>query len=231
MKLTKEQIEYLFAFCIKHFVQYYDVQVELVDHLANAVELKMKNDPKLTFEKAVEQVHTGFGVMGFAPLVAEKQRMAEKQSRRLFFQLFKEQFKWPKILLFFIITAAIYTICSITLISTKSILVAVLISSFIIYSLAISQLQLLAKKSGKKFLIIEFSWISSFIMVPSYFLNSFRILIEKISLYFFTSGFTIFCISVYLCIYILLVLVTVQTLLSIGNKVRRQYPEVFSVSK
>lgn len=231
MKLTKEQIEYLFTFCIKHFVQYYDVQVELVDHLANAVELKMKNDPKLTFEKAVELVHAGFGVMGFAPLVAEKQRMAEKQSRRLFFQLFKEQFKWPKILLFLILTAAIYTICSITLISTKSILVAVLISSFIIYSLAISQLQLLAKKSGKKFLIIEFSWISSFIIVPSYFANSFRVLIEKISLYFFTSGFTTFCISIYLSLYILLVLVTVQTVLSVQNKLRGQYPEVFSVSK
>ena len=229
--LTKEQIEYLFLFCRKHFVKYYDVQVELVDHLANAIELEMKNDSKLTFEKAVENVHSSFGVMGFAPLVAEKQRVAEKQSRRLFFQLFKEQFKWPKILLFFILIAAIYTICFITLISTKSILVAVLISSVVFYFLAISQLQLLVKKSGKKFLIIEFSWISSFIIVPSYFANSFRVLIEKISLTFFTSDFTSFCISIYLSIYILLVLVTVQTVLSIRNKLRGQYPEVFSVSK
>src|SRR6185312_1135512 len=212
-------------------VKYYDVQVELVDHLANAIELEMKNDSKLTFEKAVENVHSSFGVMGFAPLVAEKQKIAEKQSRRLFFQLFKEQLKWPKILLFFILIAAIYTICSITLISTKSILVAVLISSVVFYFLAISQLQLLVKKSGKKFLIIEFSWISSFIIVPSYFANSFRVLIEKISLTFFTSGFTSFCISIYLSIYILLVLVTVQTVHSIRNKLRGQYPEVFSVSK
>lgn len=78
--LTKEQIESLFTFCEKHFVKYYEVQLELVDHLANAIELKMADDPNLSFEEALEEVHQSFGVMGFAPLVAEKQKIAEKQS-------------------------------------------------------------------------------------------------------------------------------------------------------
>ena len=39
--LTDEQIAALFAFCEKHLVRHYDLQVELVDHLANAIETKM----------------------------------------------------------------------------------------------------------------------------------------------------------------------------------------------
>ncbi len=85
--LNDKQISYLFTFCQRHFVQYYDVQVELVDHLANAVEEEIENDPKLSFEKTVNKVHRSFGVMGFAPLVAEKQKLAKKQSKKLFFEI------------------------------------------------------------------------------------------------------------------------------------------------
>lgn len=57
--LTNEQIQSLFTFCEKHFVKYYDVQVELVDHLANAVELEMQTNPKYSFERALEKVQVG----------------------------------------------------------------------------------------------------------------------------------------------------------------------------
>ena len=38
MKLTKEQIQQLYKFTRQHYVEYYDVQTELVDHLANDIE-------------------------------------------------------------------------------------------------------------------------------------------------------------------------------------------------
>jgi len=38
MKLTESQIEQLFTFTQKHYVDWYDVQTELVDHLANGIE-------------------------------------------------------------------------------------------------------------------------------------------------------------------------------------------------
>ncbi len=34
--LTDEQVNQLFVFCRKHYVHHYDVQVELVDHLAKS---------------------------------------------------------------------------------------------------------------------------------------------------------------------------------------------------
>jgi hypothetical protein len=49
MMLSQEQLQELFSFCEKHFVQYYDVQVELVDHLANAIEAEMAANPKRSF--------------------------------------------------------------------------------------------------------------------------------------------------------------------------------------
>mgnify|MGYP000193300158 CR=1 FL=1 len=50
--ITEVQYESLFAFCRKHYVQYYDVQVELVDHLAEAIEEKLKAE-KATKEDVI----------------------------------------------------------------------------------------------------------------------------------------------------------------------------------
>ena len=38
MELTEEQIHELYKFTKKHYVEHYDVQTELVDHLANDIE-------------------------------------------------------------------------------------------------------------------------------------------------------------------------------------------------
>jgi hypothetical protein len=37
-KLTEDEVDRLFAFCAKHYVPEYDLQLELVDHLATAIE-------------------------------------------------------------------------------------------------------------------------------------------------------------------------------------------------
>lgn len=114
--LTSEQIESLFTFCRKHYVYYYDVQVELVDHLANAIESEMESDPRISFEKALEKVHKSFGIMGFATVVAEKEKMVLKQGRKLFWSTIKEQFTWPKVLLFFSLSSILFSIFSLNLI-------------------------------------------------------------------------------------------------------------------
>ncbi|WP_320240732.1 hypothetical protein [Tenacibaculum sp. 1B UA] len=38
MKLTDQHIEQLYKFTRQHYVEHYDVQTELVDHLANDIE-------------------------------------------------------------------------------------------------------------------------------------------------------------------------------------------------
>ncbi len=94
--LTQEQVDSLFGFCKKHYVQYYDVQVELVDHLVNAVEDEMKKDGQLSFETALEKVYAGFGYAGFAHIVDGRIKSMSKSNGKLRKQLFYSYFTWPK---------------------------------------------------------------------------------------------------------------------------------------
>lgn len=55
-KITDEQIEQLFDFTRKHYVEHYYVQVELVDRLVNDIELQWKENPNIPFEDALETV-------------------------------------------------------------------------------------------------------------------------------------------------------------------------------
>ena len=50
MKLTQEQIARLYRFTREHYVEWYDLQTELVDHLANAIEEQAQQNPTLSFE-------------------------------------------------------------------------------------------------------------------------------------------------------------------------------------
>lgn len=59
MKLTKDQIKFIEEYLIKHKVKYWDVRMELLDHIVNAVEEKITNG--MSFENALEEVHLNFG--------------------------------------------------------------------------------------------------------------------------------------------------------------------------
>lgn len=95
--ITDEQIDSLFVFCRKHYVRAYDLQVELVDHLTAAIEDKMDANPKLSFEKALEEVFKGFGIKGFADIVSTRARLLEKKWSKERWRLFFSYFTLPKV--------------------------------------------------------------------------------------------------------------------------------------
>lgn len=95
--ITDAEYESLFAFCRRHYVQYYDVQVELVDHLASAIEARMLENPKLSFEQALDSVYAGFGIKGFADIVATRMQMVSEKCKKQKWQLFFSYFTVPKI--------------------------------------------------------------------------------------------------------------------------------------
>ena len=102
-KLTEEQIEQLFAFTRKKYVHYYDLQVELVDHLASSIEDEMKIDSNLSFEAALQKVYARFGIFGFSKVVGERESTLYKNHRRILFQEIKRFFTLPKVALSFLI--------------------------------------------------------------------------------------------------------------------------------
>lgn len=105
--ITEAQYESLYAFCRRHYVQYYDVQVELVDHLSEAIEEKMNLNPKLSFDQALEQVYADFGIKGFADIVATRMEMVSKKARKQKWKLFFSYFTVPKIAMTICIYAAL----------------------------------------------------------------------------------------------------------------------------
>src|SRR6185436_13309592 len=99
MKLIKEQIDRLYQFTVQHYVEYYDLQTELVDHLANAIEQQWQDNPKISFEDALQVEFKKFGVFGFMDVIEEKQRALSKRYYKLIWMHFRKFFKIPKIIM------------------------------------------------------------------------------------------------------------------------------------
>lgn len=60
MKLTKEEIKFIDNYLIKNEVKYWDVRLELLDHIVSSVEDKMMQQG-VSFNEALLEVHCGFG--------------------------------------------------------------------------------------------------------------------------------------------------------------------------
>lgn len=108
MQITEQNIQNLYKFTRQHYVEHYDVQTELVDHLANDIEQIWEEHPNLTFEKARDKSFKKFGVFGFMDVVEEKQKQVGKRYRKILWSLLKDWFKLPKIITTILLTAVFF---------------------------------------------------------------------------------------------------------------------------
>lgn len=99
MKLTPEQIERLYQFTRQHYVEWYDLQTELVDHLANSIEVQWQENPKVSFEDALQMEFKKFGIFGFMDVVEKRQAALNKRYNKIVWQHFKAFFTIPKIVI------------------------------------------------------------------------------------------------------------------------------------
>ncbi|WP_026776078.1 hypothetical protein [Polaribacter sp. Hel_I_88] len=98
MKLTNPQIENLYKFTRQHYVYHYDVQTELVDHLANDIEEIWQAQPDLSFINARDKSFKKFGIFGFMDVVEAKQKQMNKRYWKILLRFAKEWFTLPKII-------------------------------------------------------------------------------------------------------------------------------------
>ncbi|WP_291802973.1 hypothetical protein [Lutibacter sp.] len=126
MKLTKEQIQQLYKFTRQHYVEHYDVQTELVDHLANDIEQIWTEQPHLSFEQARTVSFKKFGVFGFMDVVEKKQKLMNKRYWNILWRFVKEWFTLPKIILTTLIFLLFFSIFQFTY-ATEIIFVSLLI--------------------------------------------------------------------------------------------------------
>lgn len=108
-KLTTSEIDYLFTFIEQRDVKYYDVQMELVDHFATAIEQRWENNPSLTFDEALRLEHKQFNKHDFNRIIEEKESALKNKYVRLQWKYVLEYFKLPKILMTIALTITLFT--------------------------------------------------------------------------------------------------------------------------
>ncbi|SDS49647.1 hypothetical protein SAMN05216503_3247 [Polaribacter sp. KT25b] len=154
MKLTKAQIEELYIFTRKHYVEYYDVQTELVDHLANDIESIWEEYPNLSFDEARNKSFKKFGIFGFMDVVNSKESQMTKKYFKLILKFTKQWFQLPKIILTIVLFVGFYQL--------QNIPNADVIYNGVFVCTLLSQIILLiinSRKLKKKFKITKKKWL------------------------------------------------------------------------
>jgi hypothetical protein len=158
MKLTPVQIDQLYTFTKQHYVEYYDLQTELVDHLANAIELEWESNPTLSFETLLNKEFKKFGVFGFMDVVEKKQMAMNKIYNKLVWGHFKTFFKLPQIVGTLFSIFLVFQLLNLFIIS-HDVAAAVAFLLLIFFWVGLIRMnrkrKKVAKENGKKWLLNE----------------------------------------------------------------------------
>jgi len=154
MKLTLEQIQQLFKFTRQHYVEYYDVQTELVDHLANDIEQIWQEQPKLSFEQVRDMSFKKFGVFGFMDVVGERAKALNKKYWKMVWEIFKQFFNIPQIVIS--ITIFLAFLIGFQMFPSKYFFLSISIGGIIILGF---KLYLLNKEKKKRFKETNKKWL------------------------------------------------------------------------
>lgn len=167
LKLTTEQTQMLFEFTRKHYVEYYDLQCELTDHLANAIEERWITQPELSFNEALHFEFKKFGIFGFTGIVEQRHAALAKKYNKLALTYFKEFFRLPKILFTLLLIVLAFQLGRINMIAYSLVMSSVFIFSLIKLIVMNIKYRRKVKKTGKKWLFEALIMRSSgFMMAP-----------------------------------------------------------------
>ncbi|WP_194852564.1 hypothetical protein [Nonlabens antarcticus] len=213
-KLTDEQVNSLFKFTRQHFVEFYDLQTELVDHMANGIETLWLSHPDLTFEQARDREFKKFGVFGFMNVVEKRQAAMGSKYNRIVWKHFKEYMKVPKIVEFALAILATYFILKLSSFSEVFFLGGILmLIVFYIIGLYFQRRRINKNKSksdDKKWMFKEMIYshgaLGGIAIVPLHFFNIFSGITEFNSMndYWFIALSITIC-SFYLFLYIMII--------------------------
>lgn len=137
---------------------YYDLQVELVDHLASSIENRWDNEPNIGFEQALNDTYKEFGISGFGRVCMAREKELVREYRRMLWNYVGEFFKLPKIILTIALSALLFFLFQST--EKDSLIVAtyllLIVAFMILYFVHIYPLHLKIKpKDNKKLLIVQ----------------------------------------------------------------------------
>lgn len=110
MKLSPSQIEYVNQYIASKEIKWYELQMELTDHLVLEMERIWEQSPELSFHQVMNQAERLFGRNGFKEVENERIEILRKEYRKQHFTMVKEYLKFPKIVLSFLAVFLIFKI-------------------------------------------------------------------------------------------------------------------------
>jgi hypothetical protein len=155
MELSDEQIKQLFQFTEEQGVDYYDVQIELVDHLATNIEVAISEDETLTFSEALKMAFDSFGVAGFEEVLKEKSRAAKARNCKMLINEAKQWLTFHRLMLLLALCSMIFFV---------GIVFEPVVRAYMVMAISIG-LQfrmlyiLLAETYKKDLLLLQFGWL------------------------------------------------------------------------
>ena len=233
MKLTSQQIERLYQFTRQHYLEWYDLQTELVDHLANAIEAQWQENPKISFEDALQMEFKKFGVFGFMDVVEKRQAALGKKYNLLIWKHFKEFFTIPKIFLTSALIFALFLVLKLVYFYEIVFVVTVAIFLLMIPTLIFERKRLKerTKKTGKKWMFEEiisgYGSFSGILTFPIHLFNVFSNRNAAIPNDYALFGISLFLISLFLSSYIVIFIIPSKA----KQYLNETYPEYGMVEK
>lgn len=210
MKLTEQQIGQLYSFTQKHYVEFYDVQTELVDHLANGIEATLADNSEINFDQALNAEFQKFGVMGFSEVVEQKINALEKCYRKMVWTQILEFFKLPKIILTAFLIYLLYLLIQ-SLDNVNIIIIPLAISLFAVHIIYLYKnskiIKARKKETGKKWLFestaLQMGGLIHVLNIGIYTPIFIGINVEMTSIFslIYTTLLVMYCLAIYISIF------------------------------
>ncbi|MEK6450971.1 MULTISPECIES: hypothetical protein [unclassified Myroides] len=167
-QLTEQQVQQIHLFVKKHYVEHYDVELELVDHLANGIEQQWAIDNNITFDNALQIEFKKFGVYGFSDVVELKAQSLTLQYIKNLLKDIKCYFKWHRIVVSMALYSVIYALLkyTATFIHTRDIadifILSTLVFNIIWASIDVIKTKRRNKSEGRKWILdkVKFQFIA-----------------------------------------------------------------------
>lgn len=228
MKLNEQQIQQLFDFTRRHYVEYYDVQAELVDHLANAIEARKAENPSLVFEHALQAEFKKFGIFGFMDVVEKRQIALTRKYHKMIWTHFIGFFRLPKIVLSVMMVFIVFNGLKFIVFKEEAFMAALAVLTLILLvKMTFETIRRAAKIKRKK----EKRWLFEEIINGYGSFTSVLVLpLQLINLFYRKSVFhneaALWIASLFIVIYALICYIILKIIPSKGNEyLHKMYPD------
>ena len=226
MKLTEPQIQDLYAFTRQHYVEHYDLQTELVDHLANDIEKQWQKQPEFSFEDAKNKAFKKFGIFGFMDAIEQKSKAMNKRYMRYMWTELKKWFELPQIISTIGLFLLFYVTFSSDFVAISSAVFYVLIGVWVMYKMIQLNRQFRRRKerSNKKWMLEEMIYKQAGITSTVFLSQIYNIFI--VSDKFLTNNYAIVGLSLAFTALVLVNYISFEIIPSKAEKLLNEtYPE------